>query len=67
MFEHREGALPGLTLDHGCRLLVWYKSFDLMTEARRRELAMKPWSRASKVELIERENPEWDDLYGTLA
>ena len=67
VFEHREGALPGFTRDHGCRLLVWYESFDLMKEARRRELAIKHWSRDWKVALIERENPEWDDLCPTLA
>ncbi len=66
-YEHREGALPGFSRRFGCRRLVWCESFELMTEARRRELAIKHWSRAWKVALIEQTNPEWDDLYPTLA
>ena len=67
VFEHREGALDGFTKEHGCKLLVWYEQHDLMTEARRRELAIKHWLRAWKVALIERDNPEWDDLYASLV
>ncbi len=34
-----------------------------MTEATRRERALKRWRRTWKLELVERENPEWRDLY----
>ena len=37
-----------------------------MYEAIAREKAMKKWSRAWKIELIERANPDWDDLWETL-
>lgn len=67
VFEHREGALEGFAKEHGCTMLVWFELQDLMTEALRREKRIKRWNRAWKVELIERENPEWADLYDTLA
>ncbi len=41
---------------------MWYEAFDLMTNAIRREKALKHWPRAWKLNLIEAENPEWRDL-----
>jgi putative endonuclease len=64
VWEHREGLIPGFTRDHGCKRLVWYRSFELMTNAIRTEKTMKRWIRDWKINLIERENPHWDDLYG---
>ena len=66
VYEHREGALPGFTREHRCHLLVWYEPFELMTAAIARQRAIKRWLRVWKLELIERENPGWRDLYGTL-
>ena len=65
-YEHREGALPGFTREHGCTLLVWYEPQELMTAAVARARAIKHWRRAWKLELIERANPEWRDLYAEL-
>jgi len=65
-WEHREGLVDGFTKTHGCKMLVWYEPHELMVEALRRELAIKHWRRVWKLELIERENPEWRDLYPDL-
>ena len=65
-YEHRNGVVDGFSKQHGCTLLVWYEVFDDLQEARRRELQMKKWQRAWKLELIERENPQWKDLFDTL-
>ncbi len=62
-WEHREGVLRGFTEHHGCKMLVWYEQHDLMTEAIRRELAIKHWLRAWKVSLVEERNPHWEGLY----
>ena len=64
-YEHREGLVPGFTKKHGCNRIVWYEGFELMTGAISRETTMKGWPRAWKTNLIERDNPNWDDLYGT--
>ncbi len=63
-FEHREGALDGFSKDNGCTRLVWWRTFELMTQAIVTEKTMKAWPRQWKINLIERENPHWDDLYG---
>ena len=66
-WEHRNGVVPGFTLQHNCKLLVWYEAFDDLQEARLRELQMKKWKRQWKLSEIERMNPYWDDLYPTLV
>jgi putative endonuclease len=63
-WEHQQGLIPGFTAKHGCKRLVWKQSFELMTNAIRREKTMKQWPRQWKINLIERENPNWDDIYG---
>ena len=64
VWEHREGLIPGFTVIYSCKRLVWYRSFGRMTNAIRTEKTMKRWVRQWKVNLIERDNPNWDDLYG---
>ncbi|MFC6789556.1 GIY-YIG nuclease family protein [Methylobacterium komagatae] len=66
-YEHREGLLPGFTRQYGCKLLVWYESYGLMTEAIDREKQIKAGSRKRKIALIEAMNPDWADLYPGLA
>jgi len=66
-FEHREGLIPGFTKKYGCKLLVWFAAFDTIEVARARELQMKEWRRAWKLEAIEKLNPCWADLAPTLA
>ena len=65
-YQHRNGLAEGFSKRWGCRLLVWYEQHDDLQEARQRELQMKKWKRAWKVELIEQGNPQWKDFYGTL-
>jgi len=66
-FEHREGLIPGFTKKYGCKFLVWFAVFDSIEAARARELQMKEWRRAWKLEAIEKLNPGWADLTPTLA
>ena len=65
--QHRTGLIEGFAKEHGCKLLVWYEAHDDLQEARYRELQMKKWKRAWKIELIECNNPQWKDLYDTLC
>jgi len=64
--QHREGHLPGFTRQYGLKRLVWYEIHDLMTEAIQRETSIKRWPRQWKINLIERDNPSWDDLYAAV-
>ena len=66
-YEHRESLLPGFTRQYGCKVLVWYERYELMTEAIDREKQLKAGSRKRKIALIEAMNPGWADLYPGLA
>ncbi len=65
-YQHRSGLIDGFSKEHGCTLLVWFEGHDDLQEARLRELQIKKWKRAWKIELIERDNPQWKDLFETL-
>jgi predicted GIY-YIG superfamily endonuclease len=65
--EHREGQMQGFTARYGCKHLVWYERYDTMADAIAREKQIKGGSRARKIALIETMNPEWTDLYTSLA
>jgi putative endonuclease len=66
-FEHREGLVKGFSTKYGCKILVWYEVHESMIEAITREKQIKAGSRAKKLALIEGLNPEWKDLYESLA
>jgi len=64
--EHREGAAPGFTKRYGVRRLVHIETFEDVRDAIHREKRIKAWNRAWKIALIEKDNPDWDDLYERL-
>jgi putative endonuclease len=66
VYEHRSGLIEGFTKKHGCKLLVWFETFDDIQQARHRELQMKEWKRAWKIKRIEEANFDWADLYPSL-
>jgi len=66
-FEHREGVIPGFTKRHRCKMLVWYEFYDSIIDAIAREKNIKGQSRNFKLQLIEDLNPEWKDLFETIA
>ncbi|NOT71589.1 MAG: GIY-YIG nuclease family protein [Hyphomicrobium sp.] len=64
--EHRAGTASIFTRRYKVTLLVWFQEFADVREAIQREKTIKDWRRDWKVNLIERENPNWVDLYPTL-
>jgi putative endonuclease len=63
VWEHREGLADGFTKKYGVKQLVWFEVHgDIMT-AITREKILKKWSRSSKIDLIQKGNPYWRDLY----
>jgi putative endonuclease len=66
VWEHRRHVIEGFTKRHHVTRLVWYELHASMGSAIRREKAIKEWKRRWKVELIEKSNPGWADLYGSL-
>jgi putative endonuclease len=63
IIQHREGEIPGFTKRYGLKRLVWYEPHEVMTVAIQREKSLKEWPRQWKINLIERDNPHWRDLY----
>ncbi len=67
VYEHKEGLAEGFTKRHGVKRLVYFETHDSIEAAIAREKHLKRWRRDWKVELIERDNPRWADLYKTLT
>jgi putative endonuclease len=67
VWEYKEKVVSGFTARYGVNRLVWYEIHDNAEAAIRREKQMKEWKRAWKVNLIEHDNPWWDDLYPSLG
>jgi len=66
-YQHREKLLPGFSSRYDVRRLVWFEVYDGPTNAIEREKQIKKWRRAWKIELIEKENSEWKDLYPEIT
>ena len=60
--QHKGKLVPGFTRKYGVDRLVHAEEFSSIFEARARERTLKRWHRAWKIQLIEKENPEWNDL-----
>ena len=65
--QHREGKIAGFTKKYNVKRLVWYQPFERMTDAIQREKLLKKYPREWKINLIEEDNPDWDDLYPNLV
>jgi putative endonuclease len=66
VWQHRNKVVDGFSKEKNCTLLVWYECHDDIQTARLRERQMKKWKREWKLELIERDNPQWKDLFDSL-
>ena len=66
-YQHREGLTPGFTKRYGCKSLVYYEQYEDMESAIAREKHLKAGSRERKIDLIEKLNPDWRDLYDDFA
>ncbi len=67
VYEHRMGLVEGFTKQYGVHRLVYFEQFDDIEQAILREKRLKSWKRAWKIQLIEENNPNWDDLYPRIA
>jgi putative endonuclease len=65
-FEHREGRGSEFTSNYSIKRLVWYETHTDVSLAIQREKSLKRWYRKWKIELIEKDNPDWRDLYKEL-
>ena len=66
IWEHKNGVVEGFTKRYGTHKLVWYELHETLHGAIAREKAIKEWQRKWKLQLIEKTNPQWRDLYPDL-
>jgi putative endonuclease len=67
VWEHRTSAVPGFTTKYSVKMLVWYEQHDTRESAFARERQLKKWNRTWKLEIIERMNPAWRDLWDDVS
>jgi putative endonuclease len=66
IYQHKHSITLGFTSRYNCKLLVYYELYEEMEIAIEREKQIKAGSRKKKIELIEKMNPDWKDLYDGL-
>jgi len=66
VWEHKNDLVEGFTKEYGVHQLVYFEMLEDMASAIQREKHLKKWNRDWKIELIEKDNPEWHDLYESL-
>ena len=65
-WQHREGSGSRFAKKYEVVRLVYAERHERIDEAIAREKAIKKWRREWKIELIDRDNPEWNDLFELL-
>jgi putative endonuclease len=66
IWEHKNDVVDGFTKKYSIHLLVYYELTPDVNSAIKREKQLKKWRRKWKLELIEKMNPNWNDLYQSL-
>jgi putative endonuclease len=61
--EHRDGVVAGFTRRYGLKMLVYFEEHESIIAAIQREKTMKHWVRRWKLNVIERDNPDWRNLW----
>ena len=67
VWEHKNDLVEGITKEYGVHQLVYFESHEDMATAIQREKQLKKWNRDWKVQLIEKGNPQWGDLFDSLV
>ena len=63
VYEHKNKLVEGFTKKYNVHILVSYEAIEDINSAIKREKQLKKWKRQWKIELIEKNNPNWRDLY----
>ena len=63
IWQHKNNQVEGFTKKYNVHTLVYYEQYEMMESAITREKQMKKWKRDWKIQLIEKNNPYWEDLW----
>ena len=66
-WDHKNDVVEGFTKRHQVHTLVWFEATEDAAAAILREKQIKKWNRRWKLELIEKQNPRWLDLYDSIT
>jgi putative endonuclease len=66
VYEHKNDFVQGFLKKYGVHTLMYFERYDDFDAALQREKQIKEWKRGWKLELIERVNPLWQDLYDEI-
>ncbi len=67
VYEHKQGVVKGFTEKYNLKMLVYYEIMEESMAAIKREKLLKRWNREWKITMINRFNPDWNDLYETIC
>ncbi len=67
VYEHKHGLVDGYTKKYNLHKLAYSQKADCFMRAITREKQLKKWKREWKIELIEKNNPMWKDLYDEIT
>jgi putative endonuclease len=67
IYEHKSKVVAGFSKRYSVDRLVWFETYDDPVTAITREKELKKWRREWKIRLIEKQNPQWIDLYPQIA
>ena len=67
IYEHKNCLVDGFTKKYSVHHLIWFELHEAPETAILREKQIKNWKRKWKLDLIEKQNPEWKDLYADLT
>ena len=67
IWQHKQKQIKGFAQKYDVEMLVWFEIHETMETAITREKQIKEWQRKWKLELIEKTNPDWRDLYDEIV
>lgn len=67
VYEHKNNFVEVFAQKYNVNKLMYYEYYDKIYDAIAREKRMKKWKRQWKIKLIEKDNPQWKDLYKTMV
>jgi len=66
IWQHKSNFVERFTNEYSVHLLVYFEQYDSIVDAIKREKQLKRWQRSWKIKLIEKNNPQWRDLYSEI-
>jgi putative endonuclease len=67
VYEHRNNLVDGFAQRYNVHRLIWFEIHESVESAISREKRIKKWKRDWKLQLIEKHNPLWKDLYESIC